>query len=206
MAGHGQAAFVKDLMTKKDKMEEDIKTWFGVLESQGNVGMHQPLVDSQGFPRNDIDIVQVRKARHQIACLQNDHKTIMKEIEAGLHKLHSKSANSSSNSTSVTQMEVTDTPISLNSQSLRHFAAINLVSRGSPAEECGLKIGDQIIEFGSVTHSNFTSLNAIAQVVQHSRNRPVRVVVLRDGSEIVLSLTPREWDGRGLLGCNLVPI
>lgn len=30
--------------------------------------MSEPLVDAEGFPRNDIDLYQVRTARHNIIC------------------------------------------------------------------------------------------------------------------------------------------
>lgn len=46
--------------------------------------MRDPLVDADGFPRNDIDVYQVRHARHQIINLQNDLKSLLKEIEKGL--------------------------------------------------------------------------------------------------------------------------
>lgn len=67
--------------------------------------MDEPLVDSEGFPRNDIDINQVRLARNRIICklsvyrkllincyhlislfsgLQNDIRGIMKQIEEKL--------------------------------------------------------------------------------------------------------------------------
>lgn len=46
--------------------------------------MESPLVDADGFPRNDIDVYQVRHARHQIINLQNDLKALLKEIEKGL--------------------------------------------------------------------------------------------------------------------------
>lgn len=35
---------------------------------QKGVGMHEPLVDAEGFPRSDIDLYQVRTARHNIIC------------------------------------------------------------------------------------------------------------------------------------------
>ena len=39
---------------------------------QNLVGMDEPLVDSEGYPRNDIDVYRVRHARHRIICkLQN---------------------------------------------------------------------------------------------------------------------------------------
>lgn len=61
--------------------------------------MEDSLVDSEGFPRNDIDINQVRLARNRIICkwqycpyliiftfvlhvgLNNDIRDIMKQIE-----------------------------------------------------------------------------------------------------------------------------
>jgi hypothetical protein len=40
---------------------------FYVLQQRG-VGMSEPLVDKDGYPRNDIDVYSVRKARHDINC------------------------------------------------------------------------------------------------------------------------------------------
>jgi len=46
------------------------------------------LLDSEGFPRSDIDIVQIRIARNKIICLKNDYKGIMKDIEQALYDVH----------------------------------------------------------------------------------------------------------------------
>ena len=35
---------------------------------QQDVGMDGPLVDTEGFPRADIDVYSVRHARHGIIC------------------------------------------------------------------------------------------------------------------------------------------
>ncbi len=43
--------------------------------------MRGQLVDSEGFPRGDIDVYSVRSARQRVLCLRNDHKHIMKLIE-----------------------------------------------------------------------------------------------------------------------------
>lgn len=37
-----------------------------------NVGMTERLVDNEGFPRNDIDVYQVRTARNKIICRFSD--------------------------------------------------------------------------------------------------------------------------------------
>ncbi|XP_070759800.1 26S proteasome non-ATPase regulatory subunit 9 isoform X2 [Enoplosus armatus] len=72
--------------------------------------------------------------------------------------------------------------------------------------EDGLRVGDEVIEFGSVNTENFQNLQNIASVVQHSEGKPLRVTVIRDGQKAQMSLTPKRWSGRGLLGCNIVPI
>lgn len=58
---------------------------------QGGPGLKTPLVDDEGFPRDDVDIFEVRKLRHRHAMLQTDHQKLMKELEAqlfGLHKVY----------------------------------------------------------------------------------------------------------------------
>jgi hypothetical protein len=37
---------------------------------QNNVGMTEALVDDSGYPRQDLDVYQVRNARHKIICKQ----------------------------------------------------------------------------------------------------------------------------------------
>ncbi len=46
------------------------------------------------------------------------------------------------------------------------------------------------------------------QIVQNSKGSPVTVKVVRGSADrvVTLTLTPREWSGRGLLGCNIVPL
>lgn len=94
--------------------------------------MTESLVDPDGYPRNDIDVHQVRQARHQIICLQNDLKALMKEIEKGLHEVHSESANDASGNTStkMSQMKIEN-----DNELIKPFVKVNLVSPGSPAED-----------------------------------------------------------------------
>lgn len=79
---------VLKLIERKDKIERTINDYGHLLAANGNVGMTESLVDDFGFPRNDIDVYQVRGARNQIICLQNDLKTLLKEIEQGLSEVH----------------------------------------------------------------------------------------------------------------------
>ncbi|XP_066270122.1 26S proteasome non-ATPase regulatory subunit 9-like [Branchiostoma lanceolatum] len=198
MAATVSADDVKKLMARKDEIEEEIKTWQEVLESQKGVGMSGPLVDTEDFPRSDIDVYQVRTARHNIICLQNDHKAIMREIEEGLHHLHAQAREKGQGEKMDVRPENTD--------KLEPFARVDNVAAGGPASTAGLQVGDLVLQFGSVTPGNFTGLQNIAQVVQHSEGKTVPVKVLRGENTMNLGLRPQRWSGRGLLGCNIVPV
>uniref|UniRef100_A0A8C4PZX0 26S proteasome non-ATPase regulatory subunit 9 n=1 Tax=Eptatretus burgeri TaxID=7764 RepID=A0A8C4PZX0_EPTBU len=159
--------------------------------------MTEPLVDAEDYPRSDIDVYRVRKARRDIICLQNDHKIIMGEIEQGLHILHSKDK---------VKMHQRGPQVDYKSQPMpRPFARVETVTAGSPAHTAGLKPGDGIVGFGSVTSENFQGLQNVSFVVQHSEGKGVNVRVLRDENVLGLTVVPQKWNGRGLLGCNLLP-
>lgn len=96
--------------------------------------MSEDLIDCDGFPRNDIDVHQIRHARHQIICMQNDLKAMVKEIETGLHAVHAEAAVNvgTEASTKMLNMHIDQSPI--NESPLRPIVRVNLVSGGSPAE------------------------------------------------------------------------
>lgn len=193
---------VKDLMAKKDAIEKEIKEFQDVLESQKGVGMHGKLIDDENYPRSDIDVYAVRVARNRIICLQNDHKALMKEIEEGIHEVHAKAREQRNNEKeSQEDKEMTDI-----SSKLEAFLRVDSVAEGSPSSQAGLKVGDRIIKFGSISGENFNGLQDIASVVQHSKGIPMSVTVERQQRTQTLSLTPNTWSGRGLLGCHIVPV
>lgn len=95
--------------------------------------MSEDLIDCEGFPRSDIDVHQIRHARHQIICMQNDLKAIVKEIEKGLHVIHAEAVNVGTEaSTKMLNMHIEQSPI--NELPLRPIVRVNLVSAASPAE------------------------------------------------------------------------
>lgn len=177
------------------------------LYIQNKVGFNEPLVDAEGFPRDDIDVRSVRLARTQILCLQNDLKELTKSIEAGLEK-YFKESKETLTSTKLPP-EIRDA--SMSSSSARDaepqipIVTVNLVSPGSPAEEAGIQVRDQITAFGTITSSNFKDLAQIGELVKNSQNQQVRVKVKRENKFEDLILVPKTWPGRGLLGCNVVP-
>jgi 26S proteasome non-ATPase regulatory subunit 9 len=114
------------------------------------------------------------------------------------------------------------------------FAKVNSVIENSPAAIAGMKAGDAIRNFGYVNFRNHDELKKVAECVQgnegvrssvilqpdhHSHTRtdrcPLQQNVLvkvsrTSGSqtqELQLTLVPqRNWGGRGLLGCHILPL
>ena len=193
-----------ELMAKKSEIEGEIREFLQVLESQGGVGMNGSLIDSDKFPRNDIDLYAVRTARQKVIRLRNDHKTLMLKIESKLHELHAESKEKRT-SQSDTQV-VIDTKRDIEMLREKVFARVSMVSHGSPADKAELKNGDLLLEFGSVNISNFNNVSDIGKVVQHSEGTRVSVQVLRGDNEVGVSLIPKRWGGRGLLGCMVNPV
>ena len=183
---------VMRLIGRKESLEAELKALQEVL---GDAGMEQSLVDSEGYPRADVDVYQVRHARHDIRCKQNDLKSLMKEIESGLHSLHSQAKE--------TVMEVERNKP--DSPSLP-FARVMVVVNSSPADNAGLRQGDLLCQFGSVNKENFTQLKNISDVAEASIGRNVDIVVVRDTDTIRLRLKPGPWHGAGNIGFKIRPV
>ncbi|XP_041059160.1 26S proteasome non-ATPase regulatory subunit 9 [Carcharodon carcharias] len=202
-SGHSvTVADVQQLVKKKDVIEAQIKAYYDILEGQNRAGMDEPLVDVEGYPRTDINIYEVRTARHNIICLQNDHKALMKQIEEALHQLHARDKEKHRLDEAEVHQEATEQENSVPTA----FAKVDTVSPDSPASTSGLQVGDEIIELGSVNTRNFQNLQNIATVVQRSEGKPLNITIIRNGQNVHMSLTPQRWSGRGLLGCNIVPL
>lgn len=80
------------------------------------------------------------------------------------------------------------------------FAIVDEIADNSPAAEDGLQLGDQIVKFGNVEAGD-NLLQRLASVAQTNQNCAIVVTVMRLGTAINLTVTPRTWSGRGLLGC-----
>lgn len=98
----------------------------------------------------------------------------------------------------------------LQDQHCTPFALVDEVSEGSPASSAGILVGDQMCKFGEVVWSGSGAAAAVlpqvAAALQANKGRQVEAVVLRQGRMVQLLLVPRDWQGRGLLGCHLRPL
>ncbi|EDW42286.1 26S proteasome non-ATPase regulatory subunit 9 [Drosophila sechellia] len=199
------------LITAKNQLEAQINRNGQILAANDNVGMNGPLVDPEGFPRNDIDVYQVRLARQTIICLQNDHKELMNQIQTLLNQYHSEIATTDPelvNRASALDLDSDRSPGGANITDrapARAIVVVNLVSPDSPAERAGLCAGDAILRFGSINSDNFKGdLAQIGELVRNMQSQNVQLKVKRAEQQLDLILVPKTWSGRGLLGCNIV--
>merc|ERR1719466_645989 len=120
--------------------------------------MDDPLVDADGFPRSDIDVYQVRHARSNIRSKGNDLTSLVGKIEMGLHSLHAQARETTEGMVANRGQDLPTSP----------FARVLVVLEGSPADKAGIKQGDLVTKFGSVTKQNFESLKNISDVGESS--------------------------------------
>ncbi|KAL1749923.1 hypothetical protein FB107DRAFT_267639 [Schizophyllum commune] len=182
---------VKELMSQKEATETLIEEQASILKSN-NATMRSPLVDADGFPRDDMDIYAVRGARARIIELRNDLDDLMNKIGKALEGVYDPAL-------------IAPKP---SEDDLRTFAKVNAVAPGSPAADAGLQKDDLIVKFGHLTHKSLTggSLQPIAELVNANENRHVVIKLMRSGETIFANLYPRQgWGGRGMLGCHIVP-
>ncbi|KAL2165183.1 hypothetical protein VTH06DRAFT_479 [Thermothelomyces fergusii] len=210
--GNASQLTIAELQRKKDMIEGELRALGGVLESHG-VDMNTSLLTPDGFPRADIDVAQIRTTRARIIHLRNDWKDLMAVIEKRLHEHFASIADDDD--------EPAAPPVSNDSAAVRDaapetldqpFAKVNTVSDNSPAAAAGLKPGDLIRNFGYVNINNHDGLKKVAECVQGNEGRNIIVKISRSSGaarpqELRLTLTPRRnWGGRGMLGCHILPL
>ena len=85
-------ASLQTLNAKRQSLELEADAIVSELTDKSNgipIGIDTPLVDSEGYPRADIDVYRARTLRGRLAVIRNDHKALMKDIEKTLQHLAS---------------------------------------------------------------------------------------------------------------------
>ncbi|KAL1217533.1 hypothetical protein V5N11_004702 [Cardamine amara subsp. amara] len=216
MVGANLKAETMALMDKRTAMETEMNSIVQRLCNPGGPGLSGNLIDSEGFPREDIDIPMVRAERHRLAELRSEHSEITEKINVNIQILHSvrPTKDSGPEETSLSgQVASLSAPIQTSGFSVTSramdvdvvtsipFAMVDEITESSPAAEDGLQLGDQVVKFGNVEGGE-NLLQRLAAEAQSNQGQAVSVQVMRQGAKVGLSVTPRIWQGRGLLGCH----
>lgn len=102
---------------------------------------------------------------------RNDYHSLMSRIEEGLHAYHaSLKASDSLPPSSASQAFMPNRAGNARNPNFIEppFARVGGVLTGSPAEDAGLRAGDQITRFGNVNWINHEKLSKVAETVQRS--------------------------------------
>ena len=222
---------LKILEARREALEIEADCIKAELTSQGingekPAGIKDSLIDSEGFPRGDIDIYNVKNKRQRLAVINTDYKALMKEIEKLLIEIYSdgllQSTEEKSSKQQQQQQHRQNEDI-LNQQSMssmttsssttvfniyknkKCIAVIDEILMGSPSEQSGLQNGDELLSFGGIDIDSVDPISKIPSMVRENVDKPIDLVVKRKGGLINISLIPKLWRGNGLLGCHLTP-
>ncbi|ODQ77539.1 hypothetical protein BABINDRAFT_172847 [Babjeviella inositovora NRRL Y-12698] len=188
---------LQELTVTKAAIEGNLESLFAALQNVHKCDMDTPLLSRDGFPRSDIDVVQVRLIRTQIIRLRNDLRSLLQCLNIRLEEFF--------------QSGAAPAEITLNSEpsvDMVPFAVVNEVVAHSPAYKAGLQDGDELISFAeTINATNHDGLKRVVATVQSSvaNRNEIKVLVLRNKTDkIGLCLRPcADWGGRGVLGCRL---
>lgn len=214
------------LMKQRDLIEAEMNSIIQRLCQPGGAGLSGNLLDFEDFPRADIDVPTVRADRCCVAGLKNDYKDLTEKIDHNLQLLHAPKLVSKSSApmdSETGKAMDSQTPFISNGCSSvspgrafgrnsavlaavdpevkQPFAMVDEITEASPSAEDGLQLGDQIVKFGTV-ESGDNLLSRLASEAQTNVGRVISVMVMRQGALTNVSVTPRIWRGRGLLGCH----
>ncbi|XP_062193765.1 uncharacterized protein LOC133897167 [Phragmites australis] len=197
------------LIDRREALEAEMDAIIARLTAPGGPGITGGLVDAEGFPRSDIDIPNVLAQRRRLSELRNDHTDITNKIDKNLEVLHSaklsrneQSTSSRSGTTASSHNGLSQSePMEEDPVTRLPFAMIDEIADGSPAAADGLQLGDEIVKFGNVEAGDRLQERLVSEALSNEDSQ-VSLVIIRQGSAMDITVTPRKWHGRGLLGCH----
>lgn len=168
----------------KSRIENELDRNFDLLQKHG-ADLTSPLITEDGFPRQDIDVLEVRLLRNYLNMLRND-------LRAVIDRSHSLLA---THFQSNTPQQPPSNPVP--------FAEIYGLIPRSPLHTAGCQEGDKLVSVASVNATNHSNLSFLQQTIQGNANVELPLRVLRNDQLLELKVTPSHtWGGPGLLGAR----
>lgn len=204
--------YILSLDKKRLLLEKEIGDITEYLNQDGFPGVDKSLIDQQGFPLAGLDLYAIRDARNTLIKKQNDHKGIMLLIEEKMSQFFNtekkdnqiisnslKNEDEDKNLVQVFEDDEVDKKIKVS------FAVISSIIEGSPADQCGLCEGDNVLMFDDIDINEKNPLERVGNIVKQKENQIIKVIISRKNqlNSILINLIPKKWEGNGLLGCKL---
>ncbi|QLQ81589.1 hypothetical protein HG537_0F03500 [Torulaspora globosa] len=179
---------LNEVLHLKASIEQELDKHFGVLKSQG-LDLSSPLITEDGFPREDIDVLQVRLTRRYLNMLRNDLRDVIDRSQFLLND-HFQASNPASQPGDNT--------------STIPFALIYDILPNGPLDVAGAQENDKLIAIANVNATNHSNLSLLQNTIRENENVQLPIRVQRNQEVLDLIMTPnRQWDGPGLLGARL---
>lgn len=204
--------YILSLDKKRLLLEKEIGEITDYLNQDGFPGVDKSLIDQQGFPLAGLDLYAIRDARNTLIKKQNDHKGTMILIEEKMsqffntekkdNQVVSYSLKNEEEDKNLVQVFEND---EVNKKIKVSFAVISSIIEGSPADQCGLCEGDNVLMFDDIDINEKNPLDRVGSVVKQKENQIIKVIISRKNqlNSILINLIPKKWEGNGLLGCKL---
>ncbi|TIB67036.1 hypothetical protein E3Q24_04268 [Wallemia mellicola] len=158
---------MSDLINKREDINNELNIIFSYFKDN-NIKKSTPLLDKEGFPRNDLDIVTITQYRQRLTVLQNDLERINQDIYKFLEQQPKTAASS-------------------DRKPIKHstpWSIVKSIKPSSIADNAGLLKDDLIIQFGPFSHLTLDNFEKLPGFIQENRGNDVRVIILRDNQEI----------------------
>ncbi|KAJ6254101.1 26s proteasome non-atpase regulatory subunit 9 [Anaeramoeba flamelloides] len=199
---------LKQLNEQKLKIEKRIDELVNWLDEQG-VGFNGSLLDQDGFPLNK-DLYKIRDCRIEVIKLGNDHKKLMCRIEERLIQWHKNGQPREKEKEKEKEIEIETVEDNEKKEEMKiqeefkntaPFAKVDGVLSFGPAGKAGLQNDDYIIMFGTSS-----SMRTISIEVNSSEGIKTDLIIKRKNQILKLSIVPKRFEGKGLLGCHIIPV
>ena len=200
---------VEKLYKQREGIEKEMALISQRLIAEGMPGLKGSLVDSEGFPISGVDLYAIRSDRQKYAVLKSDHVSITNIIQTELSQIlspqggarmeqHQTQEQPEEAKVEVVGVVANDRKkVEEKRAPLKAFAVVDILTPSSPAEVDGLRMHDRVLSFCEAT-----SISDVALLIRNNAGKSFRVQVNRAGKDIELNVTPRKWDGDGLLGAH----
>ena len=214
------------LNKKKIELEEQISELMDYLTGPGMPGIEGTLLDRSGFPKAGLDFISIKTARHELICKENDLKHLMEIIERKMMAYFGDLSNNKNENNSKedeerkeysNENEERNTETFSEEQKLHNtkidlkesFAKIVKIEKGSPADEAGLMIGDEILTFNKILYKGVSHdpLIILSEIAKNKIGEQIPISLVRKNNEnnlvfLNINIVPHIWNGRGILGCE----
>ena len=215
---------LKELIEQRDGIEKEIEEVSILLEPHIEQGYDRNLIDSEGFPRADLDFAKLQDFRKHkkrqngkkyfllnLELLQ-DFKALTSKIEQELYKHHENTREAADLEIKKLN-EIREKKEKMEEEKMKKlkengdldfqpFCKITEVKKGSPADQGNIKVGDRVTNYGEANYLNHNGLKYLVEVTKNYVHKNLKISVLREGELKELTITPQPWDGPGILGCR----